>query len=190
MLLFPNAGKGSERMTAASFAEEEEEEEDIESQVPVSLREGTNADILVVEDVEEEDEEDESSTSKDLPPKPTELGQLRTEPPNFDTGSPTIVLQTEIGMQVPLNEVEDDEENEEEEEVEAGQQVEDENGEEEDKFDENDQFLSPKKSDSYGKNPEPPANNTHIQSVPSRPRKLVRKQTPIALDLPEDIKGT
>lgn len=172
-------------MMAGSVEEEDEEwavGDGEESPVPVSLKQGTNADILVIEDIESSDVKSPSpglSTPKDL-----QFGLAvggHTMERNTDVGSPTIVVQTDIGEELSQKEAEQLEDADEDEDEE----------EEEDNFDVGDkQFLSPTASKPFMQNPEPVASNTRAQSVPHQPRKFVRRQTPVTLDLPKNLKGT
>ncbi|XP_041472220.1 transcription initiation factor TFIID subunit 11-like [Lytechinus variegatus] len=176
--------KASKKMMAASFEEDEEDEEERvvdgdQSPVPVSLKQGTTADVLVIEDIESSEADTPSpriSGSKDL-----HIGLAvdgRTNESSTDTGSPTIVVRTDVGEEISHEEAEK-----------LADADEDESEEEEDDFNAEDKhFLSPTVSKSFTKNPEPEPSNTRVQTVPHHPRKFVRRQTPIKLDVPKNLK--
>ncbi|XP_063955373.1 nucleolar and coiled-body phosphoprotein 1-like [Lytechinus pictus] len=175
--------KASKKMMAASFEEDEEERvvDGDQSPVPVSLKQGTTADVLVIEDIESSDADTPSpriSGSKDLHIGLADDGH--TNELSTDTGSPTIVVRTDVGEEIS---------HEDAEKLADADEGGDENDEEEDDFNAEDKhFLSPTVSKSFTKSPEPEPSNSRVQTVPHHPRKFVRRQTPIKLDVPKNLK--
>ncbi|XP_071482970.1 uncharacterized protein [Diadema antillarum] len=180
VLRVPKSVIGNDLSKMCSFEENEEEDDENngDNYQPISSMDFKDSDTMIVEDIEEEGRLQGSSlpVPQDLPVKPGVDEHVIASQRDLNADSPTVFIQTEFGKQMSLDEVENDE----------GEDVDDQE-DEEDECQEENQFLSPSNSMSFGK-VDPPKTNTHVQTVPHQPRRLVRRDTPQTLDIPETVR--
>ncbi|XP_072181079.1 uncharacterized protein [Diadema setosum] len=179
VLRVPKSVIGNDLTKMSSFEENEEEndENNGDNYQPVSSMDFKDSDTMIVEDIEEGSLQGSSlPVPQDLPVKPGVDEHVIASQRNLNADSPTVFIQTEFGKQMSLDEVENDE-----------GEDDDDQEDEEDECQEENQFLSPSNSMTFGK-ADPPKTNTHVQTVPHQPRKFVRRDTPQALNIPETVR--